>query len=154
MPSIFRESSITNVDGLSEWGTSKVENMVSMFGLARNLADIDGLESWDTSSVTDMSGMFQYVNLTDFRDLSNWDTGNVTDTSEMFYFNLGGLTDISGISGWDISNATNMSYMFAYDGGITSLTVLNDWGTSSVLEKGNMFLEIPSEITRPIWWNL
>ena len=102
--------------------------MVSMFGLARNLADIDGLENWDTSNVTDMS--------------------------EMFYFNLDRLTDISGISGWDVSNVTNMSYMFAYDGGITSLTVLNDWDTSSVLEKGNIFLETPSEITRPTWWNL
>ncbi|MCR4753306.1 MAG: DUF285 domain-containing protein [Candidatus Saccharibacteria bacterium] len=72
----------------------------------------------------------------------------------MFYFNLGELTDISGISDWDVSNVTNMSYMSAYDGGITPLTVLNNWDTSSVLGKGNMFLEIPSEITRPTWWNL
>ena len=62
------------------------------------------------------------------------------------------LKDISGASNWDTGNVTDLSYMFAYGYQITSLTVLDDWDTHSVLEKGNMFLDIPDTIQRPRWW--
>ncbi len=153
MSDMFSAVTLLNVDGLARWDTGKVENMHGMFYGTPGLGDISGLTNWNVSSVTDMSEMFKYSGFTNIGNLSNWNTGNVTDMSHMFEFVINhGFTDISGASGWDVSKVTDMSYMFANDGAIASLTVLDNWDTSSVLEKGNMFLNIPDTIQRPRWW--
>ena len=65
-----------------------------------------------------------------------------------------GLTDISGASGWNVSKVEYLSYMFADDVLITYLKTLDGWDTSSVIEEGNMFQNIPDSVQRPTWWNL
>ena len=43
--------SLTNIDGATNWDTSSVTNMGSMFYNASSLTNIDGATNWDTSSV-------------------------------------------------------------------------------------------------------
>ena len=99
--------------------------------------DVDGVESSDT----------QMSNLTSGRI-------SVTDRISDGLIFQGFITTPNGNLDGDTGNVTDLSYMFAYGYQIASLTVLDDWNTHSVLEKGNMFLNIPDYIERPSWWDL
>ena len=68
---------------LSNFDTSKVTNMDSMFRGMSNLTTLD-LSNFDTSNVTSMYAMFSNMfNLTTL-DLSNFDTSKVTSMYTMF----------------------------------------------------------------------
>ena len=79
-----------NLD-LSNWDTSKVTHMGSMFSNAGSKAttwSVGDLSNWNTSKVTNMSYMFNNAgqNATNFNlNLSNWDTSQVTKMGNMFY---------------------------------------------------------------------
>ena len=60
-----------------------------------------------------------------------------TDSSQMFQ-NLQGLTDISSLANWDTSSVTNMSNMFNWCQSLTELD-LSSWDTSSVTNMRWMF---------------
>ena len=120
---------------LSNFDTSQVTNMNSMFTYMRNLTTLN-LSSFDTSKVTNMSAMFRGMfNLTTI-DLSNFDTSKVTDMSYMFY-SLSNLTNLN-LSNFDTSQVTNMSSMFTYMYKITTLD-LSSFNTSKVTDMNHMF---------------
>ena len=126
-------TSISNLD-LSNWNTSNVTNMKSMFrGTALKKLN---LNNWDTSNVTDMSFMFSESNNITELDLNHLNTGKVKDMNNMFN-NMKSLTTLN-IENWDTSNVINMSSMFADSKSITSLN-LNNWNTGNVTDMNHIF---------------
>ncbi len=114
----YSNSAQTQID-LTDFDTSNVNNMNSMFANCGELKYIIGLAGLNTSNVTNMNSMFSNCNsLSPTLDnlLLSFDTSKVTNFSAMFYH--------SGISGFDsgvkyidlrtfdFSEATNVSGMF------------------------------------------
>lgn len=131
-------SSLTTIDGLSNWNTSNVIRMGSMFYNCSSLASLGDLSSWNTSNVVNMNWMFSDCSsLASIGDLSNWDTSKVTDMSYMF----SGCTNLTSlnISSWNTSNVTNMRDMFSYCSSLTSLGDLSSWNTSKVTNMRSTF---------------
>jgi surface protein len=127
----FKDTTVTTINGLSEWNTSGVTDLELTFSRANNFnQDISSWDvssattmrrmfrdassfnqdigSWDTSSVTNMFGMFQ--NAINFnQDISSWDTSSVTTIKNMF---RGASNFNQPIGSWDISSVTNMDSTF------------------------------------------
>ena len=138
MMNMFKHAKkLTNLD-ISNWDTSQVTDMGSMFWRASSLISIGDLSSWDTSNVIYMDYMFdEVISLTGIGDISNWDISKVTHMSWMF----GGtesLTGIGDLSNWDTSNVIYMDYMFSNAKSLTSLD-LSTWDTSQVTRMSYMF---------------
>lgn len=117
-------TNIASID-LSNFDTSNVTNMSSMFANCPNLITIEGLSNFDTSNVTDMSNMFRTCNSLTSLDLSSFNTSKVTNMSSMFYI-CPSLTSIEGLSNLNTSNVTDMSMMFYNCNSLTSsITIMN-----------------------------
>ena len=119
---------------VSEFNTSKVTNMSSMFASCSLITELD-LDGFDTSNVINMSSMFHSCGVVTL-DLDGFDTSKVTDMERMFQF-ASNLT-ILNIGNFDTSKVTDMSYMFFGCYNLKSLD-LNKWDTSNVTEMDNMF---------------
>ena len=132
---LFHNYQGTELD-VSNWDTSNVTTMNSMFYDCRKLTQLD-VSNWDTSNVKDMSHMFRYCeSLTTIGDLSNWDTSNVTRMDYMFsYSDLESLD----VSNFDTSNVTNMQNMFYLCTSLTTIGDISNWNTSNVTNMGSMF---------------
>ena len=146
---------------LSNFNTSQVTDMYSMFNGMRNLTTLN-LSNFNTSKVTDMSFMFYNMpnlttlNLSNFNtskvtkmqymfadmrnlttlNLSNFDTSRVTDMSAMFH-NMSNLTTLN-LSSFDTSQVTNMHAMFSDTSNLTSHD-LSNFDTSKVTNMARMF---------------
>ena len=81
---IYIKGKLKSLD-LSNFDTSKVTSMISMFENQCELTSLD-LSSFDTSNVTNMANMFEDTGNIEFLDLSSFDTRNVTETYDMFGF--------------------------------------------------------------------
>ena len=130
--------SLTSLN-LSNFDTSKVTNMSSMFYSMRNLTSLD-LSNFDTSNVTNMKAMFHNSWSLTSLNLSNFNTSKVTKMESMF--DNTGLTSLN-LSNFDTSKVTNMSRMFAFMRNLTTLD-LSNFDTSNVTDMGSMFLNMPS----------
>ena len=69
---------------LSNFDTSKVNDMEGMFNHCRKLKEIKGLEKFITNNVINMRAMFQYCKEIEYLDLTNFDTSKVEDMEAMF----------------------------------------------------------------------
>ena len=69
---------------LSDWDTSKLTNLTSLFFVAELLTKIN-VSGWDTSNVTNMYCMFYGCKSLTELDLSSWDTSKVTSMHSMFH---------------------------------------------------------------------
>ena len=125
---------ILEVD-LSNFDTSKVTNMASMFNAMPKLTSLN-LSNFDTSKVTNMSYMFSAIRNLITLNLSNFDTSKVTNMQYMF----AGMHNVTtlNLSNFDTSKVTNMQYVFA---GMRNLTALNlsNFNTSQVTNMHSMF---------------
>ena len=135
MSSMFGSMSKLTTLNLSSFNTSKVADMSNMFYGMSKLTNLN-LSSFDTSKVTDMSGMFSIMPSLTTLDISSFDTSKVTDMGFMFsdMFNLTTLD----ISSFDTSKVTNMRYMFDDMSKLTTLN-LSHFDTSKVTNMGYMF---------------
>ena len=135
--SIYYEQEIKNIleIDLSNFDTSKVTNMSSMFGSMSKLTTLN-LSSFNTSKVADMSNMFYGMSKLTNLNLSNFDTSKVTNMSGMFSI-MPSLTTLD-ISSFDTSKVTDMGFMFS---GMSKLTTLNisNFDTSKVTYMRYMF---------------
>lgn len=91
MQYMFYNSGVPNLD-LSNFDTSKVKDMKSMFGGLRNIEELN-LSNFNTSNVENMSNMFGNTQKLRILDISNFNTSKVTDFSMMFGINSSDLTD-------------------------------------------------------------
>jgi len=133
----FGEQEIKNIleVDLSNFDTSKVTNMASMFNAMPKLTSLN-LSNFDTSKVTNMSYMFSAIRNLITLNLSNFDTSKVTNMQYMF----AGMHNVTtlNLSNFNTSKVTNMQYMFA---GMRNLTALNlsNFNTSQVTNMHSMF---------------
>ena len=120
---------------LSNFNTSNVTNMNRMFSSMPNFTTLD-LSHFDTSQVMDMSGMFSGMSGLTTLDLSNFDTSKVTNMGSMFE-SMSSLTMLN-LSNFNTSNVTNMNRMFSDMSGLTTLD-LSNFDTSKVTNMHKMF---------------
>ena len=76
-------SSLTSLD-VSNWNTSNVNNMSTIFHKCSKLTTLD-LSNWNTSNVTDMNNVFSYCPSLTSLDINNWHTSKVTNIEGIFY---------------------------------------------------------------------
>lgn len=137
------EIQYTNVDALSDWNTSNVEDMSSMFQRSTSLVSLEGLQSWDTSKVKYMSFIFAgATSLTNLAGLENWDVSKVEDFSSGFATDTS-LSDISALANWNVASLENMNQMFGGNTGdvmsISSLEPLRNWNVGGVTNMYQLF---------------
>lgn len=128
-------TSLTTINGITEWDTSNVTTMKMMFENCPSLKSLD-LSNFDTSNVTTMSWMFSRCTLLTSLDLSNFDTSKVSYMSYMFY-NCGSLVSLD-LSSFDTSKVSFMDNMFEGCKTLESLD-LSDWDVSKVTDMDYMF---------------
>ena len=128
---------------LSNFNTSQVTDMYSMFNGMRNLTTLN-LSNFDTSRVTDMSAMFHNMSNLTTLNLSSFDTSQVTNMHDMF----SGTSNLTShdLSNFDTSKVTNMARMFS---GMRNLTTLNlsSFNTANVTDMSAMFAGLPNLAT-------
>ena len=106
-------SKLTSLN-LSNFDTSAVTSMNSMFAYCRGLTSLD-LSSFDTSAVTNMNDMFSNCSKLTSLDLRNFDTSAVTDMGYMF----NGCTALRNIKckqafkDWCVANASTIKLTVA-----------------------------------------
>ena len=96
---------------LTNWNTSKVVNMDSLFCGCTKLKEIKGIDKFNTINITNMNDMFINCENLEYLDLSNFNTSNITYIDCMFY-ECHKLKKIKGIKNFNIDNVTNMYGMF------------------------------------------
>ncbi|WEV69482.1 BspA family leucine-rich repeat surface protein [Bifidobacterium sp. ESL0775] len=161
------ETNLTTLTGLSNWDTSNVTDMESMFQGCHELATLD-LSHFDTSNVTNISYMFQNCQALTTLSLSHFTTGKVTNMASMFQscpelttlslpatFTTGKVTNMASmfsfcpklttldLGSFDTGNVTDMSDMFQSCSGLTTLN-LTHFATGNVTNMNNMFGFCPS----------
>ena len=115
-----------------------VTNMNRMFGGCTNLINIDSLSKWNTSKVEEMRIMFlQCSSLDNINGAFNWDTSNVTNMYRMFK-DCTNLRDVSGLKKWNVSKVTNMDWMFVQCVNLEVID-LSEWETDSLTNMQSMF---------------
>ena len=120
-------TNLTSLD-LSSFNTSKVFNMSNMFSSCKLLTSLN-LSSFDTSTVSDMSGMFNVCMSLTSLDLSNFDTSKVTDMRSMFNY-CTSLTSLD-LSSFNTSKVTEMLGMFDDCKSLSTLTLGSNWGINT-----------------------
>lgn len=114
MDSMFSSSHATNID-VSEWDTSNVTTMASMFSYASDITSLN-LSNFNTINVKSMTSMFRSCSGLTYLDLSNFNTTSIDKSdqgmSSMFY-GCSSLVELN-ISNFTISQDLNISSMF-YD---------------------------------------
>jgi len=124
---------------ISEWNTSSVTNVNSMFHNATDFktpintfTTTSGDKYWDVSNVTDMGSMFNAISFNN--SIHDWDVSNVTNMGAMFNYNHAFNQDISN---WDVSNVTNVSNMFFE--ATTFNKIIRNWTINSETVLTEMF---------------
>ena len=82
---------------LSNFDTSNITDMNSMFLACSKLKEIKGINNFNTSKVTKMIMTFAGCSSLEYLDLSNFDTSNVT-TMEFMFNGCSNLKEIKGIN--------------------------------------------------------
>ena len=122
-------------EGLSNFDTSQVTNMASMFANDKNLRSLD-LSSFNTSNVIDMNKLFKSCSALTNLDVSSFNTAKVKDMSTMFNL-CTSLTNLN-LNNFDTKNVENMNSMFYACRNLSSLNV-GSFNTSKVTDFTVMF---------------
>lgn len=110
MKEMFSKSSVSKTADIdiSDWDTSKVENMYDMFWLAKKFNG--DISDWNTSNVLTMQYMFH--DATSFNaDVSRWNVSRVTDFLGMFMIEKGVFNN-HDLSNWNINKNAVTTNMF------------------------------------------
>ncbi len=137
----FANCYFQNVDFLSDWDVSNVEDMNGLLYVNWRLEDISGLANWNTSSLVTMFGTFSGVErVEDLSPLANWDVSNVVEMDYTFY-GIMSATSLDPLANWDVSNVESMGNMFQGARSITNVDGLANWDVSKVISMSSMFRE-------------
>ena len=130
-------SNLTSLD-LSNFDTSKVTTMYSMFATSPGLKKIKFSNKFNTSNVTNMKWMFFCDYDLEELDVTMFNTANITDMTEMFA-GCQTLTTLD-LSSFNTSKVTLMDAMFQGCFGLKTLD-LSSFDTSKVTSMYQMFRE-------------
>lgn len=101
------------------------------------------LSNWDSSYVTDMHSMFEYCNSLVFIDVSELNTNNVIDMHNMFYMKTwetpSVLTSLN-VSNWNVSNVNDISNMFYDCSSLTSLKLFDFSKLTGITDINKLFV--------------
>ena len=122
-------------EGLSNFDTSQVTNMASMFSNDKNLKSLD-LSGFNTSNVTDMNKLFKSCSALTNLDVSSFNTAKVKDMSTMFNL-CTSLTNLN-LNNFDTKNVENMNSMFYACRNLTALNI-SSFNTAKVTDMSAMF---------------
>ena len=125
----------------SNFDSSNVTNMNSMFSGCSLLTSLHGISSFDNSNVTNINSMFYGCSslVSDsFPDILNWDTSKVEYMNHLF-FNCSLLKSIPDISNLDTSKVYSLESMFKGCKSLLSLPDISKWDTSNVRSLESMF---------------
>ena len=98
---------------LSDWDTSNIKSMTSMFSDCYSLTYIN-LSKFNTSNVIYMNNMFRNCYSLTYIDLSRFNTSNVTTIREMFAGT--GKINMIDMSKWDLSKLTDDGFKDVFKG--------------------------------------
>ncbi|MBT1395979.1 BspA family leucine-rich repeat surface protein [Mycoplasma bovis] len=105
MQYMFYNAKEFNNSNISDWNTSSVTDIRSMF---RGATKFNQNLNWKTENITNMSSLF--TDASNFNgDITKWNTGNVVDMSQMFWR---AQTFNQDISNWDVKNVKDVTSMF------------------------------------------
>ncbi|MBI0092561.1 BspA family leucine-rich repeat surface protein [Lactobacillus sp. M0403] len=128
-------NNLEEFEGLSNFDTSQVTSMLSMFANDKNLKSLD-LSGFNTSNVTDMSKLFKSCSALTNLDVSSFNTAKVKDMSTMFNL-CTSLTNLN-LNNFDTKNVENMNSMFYACRNLSSLSISN-FNTAKVTDMTAMF---------------
>ena len=114
-------SNLTEID-LSNFDSSKIQNMCEMFKECSSLYSID-FSNIDTSNVINMNNMFYECTSLSSLNLSHFNTSQLKSSQYMFY-KCSSLTSLD-ISFFDTSKIKNLQYMFSECSSLNSLNLSN-----------------------------
>ena len=133
---LFEKTKFKYID-ISDWDTSSVTNMLSMFYKCNELKSVGDISYWDVSNVTNMAYMFTGCSNLN-QDISRWSVSLVTDMSYMFF----GCENFNqNISKWDVSKVADMCAMFKFCRSFNQ--DLSKWNISKVRYHSYMFENCP-----------
>ena len=139
----FQCSDITEID-LSNFNTSKVNNMIGMFNGCSSLTSLN-LSNFDTSRVEKMNVMFCGCKKLSSLNLSSFDTSNVYQMANMF-LSCSALTSLN-ISNFDTSK---VQWIYNIFNGCTNLEYINmsNFNENSLIDGKyyDMFKDVPDNI--------
>jgi surface protein len=107
-------SGIIKID-ISNWNTSNVKNMISMFYNCEFLEEIIGIDKFDTKKLEYCYEMFDGCTSLQTLDLSKWKVNNLKYAQYMFN-DCKSLTSIGDVSQWDLDSikSEGVKYMFGF----------------------------------------
>ena len=118
MGSVFKNCKCLELPDISNWNTSNVEFMFSVFEGCSSLKSLPDISNWNTSNVRVMSLMFSDCSsLKSLPDISNWNTSSVGIFNYMFK-GCSSLKSLPDISKWDINFGLNCKNV---NGGLTGM---------------------------------
>ena len=141
MASLFDSSSVVVIKGIEKLDTSNVTNMSFMFK-GTKVTELD-LSNFNTSKVTNMTSMFYDCTRLKRLDVSNFDTSSVTTMNKLnteggMFQNCDALVELD-ISSFDTSLVTDMHNMFKNSDKLKTIYVSNKFVTDKVTIDGTMF---------------
>ena len=111
MKNFFKEcTNIISLD-LSDFDTSNITNIESMFNGCLKLKEIKGMNKFTTNNVITMNAMFQDCSVLEYLDLSNFDTSKNINMECMFN-RCYKLKEIKGINKFITNKTINMKIIF------------------------------------------
>jgi len=123
---MFHGTSISNIQALHNWDTSKSENFKSMFSDCKLLTNVEPLRNWNVSNVEDFSFMFCSCSMIkDLKPLEKWNVSK-GKTFEFMFADLELVTDISPLKNWKVADA-NIGHMFLGLKSLKNKNVLKGW---------------------------
>ena len=129
--SMFRYTTFTNVDALTNWNAPKLKYITYIFQGQSKLSDLTGLSGphWSTNiaNVESLEGVFYNVSsITNVDALASWNINKVTNTYAMFR-GATHLANVNGLSSWNVSKMTSLNYMFYGAKELTNINGLSTW---------------------------
>ena len=126
---------LVSLKGLENWNTENVTSMLAMFNKCFALTELD-ISNFNTSKVTTMKSAFSACSALNKLDVSHFDTSKVTDMQAMFH-NCSALGELD-VSNFDTSNVKTMDGIFYGCSALKNIDVSN-FDTSNVTNMQLMF---------------
>ncbi len=131
---------LVSLKGLENWNTENVTSMLAMFNKCFSLTELD-ISNFNTSKVTTMKSAFSACSALNKLDVSHFDTSKVTDMQAMFH-NCSALGELD-VSNFDTSNVKTMDGIFYGCSALKNIDVSN-FDTSNVTNMQLMFFNCSS----------
>ena len=108
------------------------------------LIDVSFLSEWDTSKVENMSYMFHNVSIKSYLPFKKWNVSKVKNFQDMFNATPSStVANLNGLENWDVRSATNMNAMFFGNGSLTDASAINNWNINTSIDFSYMFRATP-----------